>query len=158
MSELSLNQLCTLLRIDETIFDGIVPPTTLRSALNFFSSNLININNVPYHIKTLQTRIDDYPHISDEMIVKISDKYWLMYQIRIQLDRNEKKQKLRKDTIFNIFSLCIDNFHIYKEFDENFISMCKIKIQELLNLNLNKNEPIVLKAKQLRELNTINNL
>ena len=147
---------CNLLRINSTIFDGFLIPETISDALIFFSTEIIDSNNIPYHIKHLQTYVDRNQQVTDEIMIDVSNKNWLIGEIKIQLERNERKQKLIKDVLTKIFILCIDNFDIYRNIT-SLTSTLKQKLDEVLDLKtkLNSNSldlNVILKAEQLKEL------
>jgi len=152
---------CKALRINDTIFDGFLLPETIYDALIFFSTEITDSNNIPMHIKELQAHLPRNPHLSHEDIINISNKSWLVFEIKAQLDRNEKTDELKKDVMTNIFTLCIDNFDIYRILDTPFINVCKTKLEDIISLigsSVNSNSMIALKAKHLRNLNNLHNI
>jgi hypothetical protein len=153
--------ICQSLRINETIFEGFLTPETIHDALIFFSTEITDSNNIPYHIKKLQIYINSNPHATIEELINFSDRTWLLNELNNQLDRNELNTQVsrneKKEILTNFFTLCIENFDIIRTLNSHtFFNICKSKIEEIKSLKYNSNNKIVLlKSNQLKDLFTI---
>lgn len=164
------NEICSLLRIEESIFEGYELPETVEDVFIFFSTEISDPNNIPFHIKEAQTyiRSNRIQNIDEnkEVIVDVINKNWFVYHVKCQLDilnkkdnKKDKQHLLKVHIASNIFKLCIDNFDIYKDVGDNFIKMCKSKLEEVSKLEYHTyNYDVILKAKQLHKLHVENDL
>ena len=140
-----MNIICHELKINESLFDGNPLPDTLEDVLIFFSTEELDENNVPKHIPKLLQYIRENPDSSDEEKINRCQIYWLSREISFELNRinnniNERslnnddkdyyfKQKI--DCLYNIFSLLINNFYIYKRMGQRFLEISRSKIDDI---------------------------
>lgn len=148
--------ICQQLRINESLFEGYELPLTIRDALIFFSTENLG-QNTPKHMNSLLTLIRENNEISDEELIKQSDVKWLIEQIQTQLTRGETNKNLKIQVMYNIFSLCLENYEIYKN-TSIFIKAAQEKITHLLDYLKDCNHPAYQKAHELQDLHIRDNL
>jgi len=142
--------ICHLIRVDESFFDGYELPETVQDALIFFMTEMSDDNNIPRHIMALLRSARENPDMEEEKMIEEAQKYWLVDNIKQQLDRNESNKNLKIECLHNIVCLCLDNYDTYKKLGK-FIEVTDYKIKDLLD-NVDKNCIYYVKAKELQDL------
>lgn len=144
--------ICDSLRINTSTFEGYELPETVYDALIFFSTEVIDDNNIPKHIKDLLTMNRENPDMEEEKMIEEAKKHFLMENIKQQLNRNETNNILKIDCIYNILCLCLDDYDTYKMLGQ-FINVMDYKIREILSvIDNNKNNICYVKARELQDL------
>lgn len=157
-----MNTICQQLKINESLFDGNPLPDTIEDVFIFFSTEEMDVNNIPMHIPRLLQYIRENPHSTDEEKISNCEIVWITNEIKVQLNRidgniNERTlNKLKIDSLYNIFSILIDNFDIYKRMGQRFITISRSKIDDVFSLfrssNISTDDDVLKKAITLNNM------
>lgn len=163
----NMNTICQRLKINESLFEGNPLPDTIEDVfIFFFSTEEIDGNNIPMHIPRLLQYIRENPRSTDEEKISNCEIFWITHEIKFQLNRidgidertlnNDDKEayfKLKIDCLYNIFSILIDNFDIYKRMGQRFITISRLKIDDIFSLlrsgKISIQDPVYKKAMTL---------
>ena len=143
-----MNTICQRLKINESLFEGNPLPDTIEDVFIFFSTEEMDVNNIPIHITRLLEYSRENPHSTDEEKISKCEIFWITDEIKFQLNRvdsninertlnNDDKEayfKLKIDSLYNIFCILIDNFDIYKRMGQRFITISRSKIDDVFSL------------------------
>jgi len=142
-----MSSICQQLKINESLFEGNPLPDTIEDVFIFFSTEEMDVNNIPIHIPRLLQYIRENPHSTDEEKISHCEIFWITNEIKLQLDRtddidertinNDGKEayfKLKIDCLYNVFCILIDNFDIYKRMGQRFITISRSKIDDIFML------------------------
>lgn len=155
--------ICEQLRISETFFDGYELPLTIQDALIFFSTEIEDENNIPYHIKQLLDARRLNSEMSDEELIIESEHLWFSDNVSFYLNSAIPNENSKLEKFYSIFDFCVENYNIYqRERLKRFRNTCQEKINEVLTdivkkhyFNFNKNHPcypLYDKCNQLQDL------
>jgi hypothetical protein len=146
-----MSDICNQLKINPSIFEGYNIPDNIHDMMIFFSTEISNQNNIPFHIKL---KVDEV--IRNSQILENADEFfrdcrisWFVKEITKQIERDEKNMNMKIDCIYNIICMCMENIDIYKSINNTkFYESCLSKATQVLEQTIDEGHYAKIKCRE----------
>jgi hypothetical protein len=150
-----MTDICDQLKINPSIFEGHNIPDNIRDIMVFFSIEISNKNNIPYHINLKLDEFRRNPGILEnvEEFIRNCRVSWLLNELSKQINRDEKNMNMKINCIYNFVCICMENPDIYRLVNHaKFYKNCLTKVTQVLELScIDENHYSKIKCREFLE-------